>query len=152
MTADPLFLGPGAGRKFTVGADEASVKVEAEATGDAFSVFEYTAAPGVPGPPLHIHHVVSETFFVLDGEVEFRAAGRTQRLTRGAIAFVPPEVPHTFANTGGEPARWVGIFSPGRYMALVEGIGKAFPAGGGPPDETMLAKLFAEYDTENVPE
>ena len=65
---------------------------------------------------------------------------------------MPPGVVHTFTNTGVGVARWVGIFSPGRYMDLVEGIGKAFPSGGGPPNEKMIADLFAEYDTEAVPE
>jgi quercetin dioxygenase-like cupin family protein len=148
----PVFLSDGEGRTFTVGPDKASVKVEAEGTGDAFSLVEYVAAPGVPGPPPHTHRVVSETFYILEGEVEFLAGDTVRTLARGAVAFVPPGVTHTFSNKGPKFARWIGIFSPGRYMALVEEVGKAFPAGGGPPDEAMLLKAFAEYDTEIVAE
>jgi quercetin dioxygenase-like cupin family protein len=144
----PIFLDDGDGRGFTIGPDRVSAKVEAEATGDAFSLIEYAAAPGVPGPPPHVHRVVSETFYVLDGEVEFHAGGDVKALRRGAVAFVPPGVPHTFANKGDGHARWIGIFSPGRYIGLVEDIGKAFPPGGGPPDEAAIIKAFADYDTE----
>jgi quercetin dioxygenase-like cupin family protein len=149
--AGEAFLGPGDGRSFSVGADRALVKVEADATGDAFSLIEYEAAPGVPGPPPHVHRIVSETFYVLEGEVDFLAAGKKKKLVRGSVAFVLPGVPHTFANVGSTPARWVGIFSPGRYVDLVEGIGKLLPPDG-PPEEQKIVALGAEYDTEIVPE
>jgi len=152
MGNDAVFLGPGEGRDFTVGLDNAQAKIEAAATGDSFSLIEYEASAGAPGPPLHVHRVVSELFYMLDGEVEFRADGRTQRLGKGSVAFIPPGIPHTFSNVGSGVAKWVGIFSPGRYMALVEGIGKALPADGGPPDGEKMAALFAEWDTEVVPE
>ena len=147
-----FFHGPGQGRTFSVGVDRATAKVEAADTGDAFSLIEYVAAPNVPGPPLHIHRVVSETFVVLDGEVEFRAGNDRRKLTGGSTAFIPPGIPHTFAVAGTEPARWMGIFSPGRYIGLVEGIGNAFPSDGGPPDEAKIGEVFAAYDTEVVPE
>jgi quercetin dioxygenase-like cupin family protein len=149
---DAALLGPGDGRSFSVGFDRVTVRIEAAATQDAFSLVEYEAAPGIPGPPLHIHRVVQETFFILDGEVEFRAAGRKEVLTRGAVAFVPPGIPHTFANVGAGPARWVGIFAPGRYVAILEELGRAFPGGGGPPDEAKLMAAFAANDVEIVPE
>ena len=152
MTQGAIFHGPGEGRSFSVGADSASAKVEPDATSDAFSLVEYSAAPGVPGPPLHVHRVVSETFYVLDGEVEFRAEGKSRKLVRGSVAFVPPGVVHTFSNVGDGVARWVGIFSPGRFVRIIEAIGEAFPAEGGPPDEAKLMSAFAEWDTEVVPE
>ena len=150
MTAS--LLGPGEGRSFAMGPDHITAKVEAADTGDAFSLVEYEAAPGVPGPPLHVHRVVHETFYVLDGEVEFRAGGEKKVLVRGAVAFVPPGIPHTFANVGTGPARWVGIFAPGRYMAILESLAEAFPSDGGPPDEAKLIAAFAANDVEVVPE
>src|SRR5947208_15755674 len=130
MDGEAIFLGPAEGREFTVGADVVSAKVEQAATGDAFALIEYTAAPGVPGPPLHVHRATSETFFLLGGKVEFGAGGETRRLVSGAVAFVPPGVPHTFVNASNGVAKWVGIFSPGHAMALVEAIGEALPPGG----------------------
>lgn len=151
MTAGK-FLGPGEGRGFSVGADRATAKIEAVETGDAFSLAEYEAASDVPGPPLHVHRVITEVFYILEGEVEFRADGETKTLGPGAVAFVPPGTPHTFANVSGKPAKWVGIFSPGRFIGVIEAIGGAFPPEGGPPDEAKIMQAFADWDTEIVPE
>jgi len=140
------------GRTFSVGPDSVKALVEAADTNDAFSLVDYTAAPGVPGPPPHVHRETSETFYVLAGEVTFRAGDREQVLRAGEIAFVPPGIVHTFANAGSEPARWVGIFSPGHAMAMVEDIGKAFPEGGGPPDEAKMMAVVDDHDLEIVPE
>jgi len=38
----------------------------------------------------------------------------------------------------------------GSFVALIEEIGKAFPAGGGPPNEARLVNAFQTYDTEIV--
>lgn len=38
----------------------------------------------------------------------------------------------------------------GRFVALIEEIGKAFPPGDGPPDEAKLMAAFSAYDTEVV--
>ena len=138
------------GRDFSVGPDQVTALVEAADTNDAFSLIHYVAAPGVPGPPPHIHRETSETFYVLDGEVRFTAGGTTQTLHQGEIAFVPPGIVHTFVNAGSGPARWVGVFSPGHAMDMVEDIGKAFPPGGGPPDEAKMMAVVDNHDLEIV--
>ena len=56
---------------------------------------------------------------------------------------------HTFANPGSGPARWIGIFAPGRYELLVEELGAILPPDA-PPDEAAVAALFAKWDTEIV--
>ena len=87
---------------------------------------------------------------MLAGEVEFTIGDRTVRAGAGAALHVPPGTVHTFANVGDVPAKWIGIFSPGRFVALIEEIGKAFPPGDGPPDEAKLMAAFSAYDTEVV--
>ena len=42
-----------------------------------------------------------------------------------------------------------GIFSPGRYMRLLEELGELIPPDG-PPDLAAVEALFARYDTEIV--
>lgn len=143
MTA--VVLGPGEGRAFTVGGDRVVHKATSEL--DHFSVVEYHGAP-IGGPPLHVHRETEELFFILEGEVDFTVEGSTRRLATGGVAFVPRGVPHTFAVADGRPARWVGIFAPGRYMALVEELGRLLAAGA--PDPAAVAALFARYDTEIV--
>lgn len=141
---------PGEGRPFSVGADRILVKVEADRTGDALSMVEYESAPGVPGPPLHVHRVFHEIWYILEGEVEFRVEDRTVRAGVGTVLHVPPGAAHTFTNVGAGQARWIGIFSPGRYVRLVEEVGKAFSDTPGPPDEAKLLKAGADWDMEIV--
>lgn len=140
----------GAGRHFSIGADQVLVKVEGDETADALTVIEYECAPGMPGPPLHVHRVVHEIWYILEGDVEFRVEDRTARAGAGTVLHVSPGTPHTFTNVGSATARWVGIFSPGRYVRLIEEIGKAFPDGGGPPDEAKIAAAGAAWDMEVV--
>jgi quercetin dioxygenase-like cupin family protein len=145
MTALGTISHGGEGRSFTVGADLLTVK--GVSPSDAFSVVEYHAAAGVPGPPPHVHHRNEEAFFVLDGEVEFQLDGTTSVLRAGSFAHVPAGAVHTFANIGTTPARWVGIFAPGRYVGLVEELGAALPPDG-PPDPAAVAAVFARWETE----
>jgi mannose-6-phosphate isomerase-like protein (cupin superfamily) len=142
-----VVLTVGEGRRVAVGSDVMTVKGDGQE--DRFSIVEYEAAAGAPGPPPHVHHGNEEGFYILEGEVDFMLDGKTARLTEGGFALVPPEVRHTFVNAGPGRARWVGIFSPGHYRQLVEELGALLPASG-PPDGAVVAALFARYDTEIV--
>lgn len=146
--ASKTVVAPGGGRQVRIGADLLTYKGASEQ--DLFSLVEYEAAAGVPGPPPHLHRSFEEAFYVLEGEVDFTMDGRTIRLTCGSFVAVPRGAVHTFATVGG-PARWVGIFAPGRYEKLVEELGALLPAEG-PPDAAAIATLFQRYDTETVAE
>lgn len=138
----------GDGRRVRVARDLLTYKGGGEA--DRFSVVEYEAAAGMPGPPPHIHHGNAEAFYILDGQVDFMLEGTTVRLQQGSFVLVPRGALHTFANAGPEPARWIGIFAPGRYEKLVEELGAILPIDG-PPDDVAVAALFKKWDTEAVP-
>jgi mannose-6-phosphate isomerase-like protein (cupin superfamily) len=145
--ASRLVVGPHDGPRFTLGMD--SFVARAMSPDDHFSVVEYESAPGVPGPPLHVHHGNEECFFILEGRVDFTLDGETATLGPGSCVLVPKDRPHTFANTGEGPARWVGIFAPGRYQGLIEDLGAIMPTDG-PPDAQRLEAVFARWDTELV--
>jgi quercetin dioxygenase-like cupin family protein len=51
--------------------------------------------PAGAEPPLHRHRE-DETFYVLDGEVTFTAAGDDHRASAGSIVYVPGGTAHTF--------------------------------------------------------
>ncbi len=57
---------------------------------------EWVAAPGVD-TGLHVHERLEETWYVLDGELEFRVGEEAFKAALGACDFVPPRVPHAFA-------------------------------------------------------
>ena len=78
--------------------------------------FDYTAAPGVAGPPEHIHLDQEERFAVTAGVARFRVGGRELVLGAGESASVPPRTPHTFANGGDDDLRMTIEIEPERNM------------------------------------
>lgn len=85
-------------------------------------VAEYTAPAHFDGPPLHIHPGFDETFLMLEGRLEVTVRDEPAELTPGATAYVSGNVPHTFRNPAGEPARFLLICSPGGMEHYFRGI------------------------------
>ena len=83
---------------------------------DEIAIVDVTSAPGggAPTPPLHVHERHVESFYVLAGELAFTAGDGELRATAGSWVQVPPNVPHTFAPAGSEPARYVNVHTPSR--------------------------------------
>lgn len=142
-------IAPGGGAAFRAGPDRFTVKGTARERSAAFSVVEYTGAPHVPGPPRHVHRTFDEGWYLLEGAVEFTTPTGPIRAAPGAYLFVPRGVAHTFRVVGDGPARWIGIFSPGRYVGLIEELGQVLPEAG-PPNPKKLTALFHRYDTDFV--
>ena len=144
-----VFVGPGKGQSFRIAADRFLSKQNRASAREGFAVIEYVGAPGETGPPMHRHRSFEEAWFVLDGRVAFKTQRRVVTAKRGAYILVPRRVPHTFSVLGSSPARWLGIFSPGRYVGLVEELGAIVPRHGA-PDPAAIAALFEKYDSEIV--
>jgi mannose-6-phosphate isomerase-like protein (cupin superfamily) len=134
-----------------MGPDRFVIKGVPAERSELFTVIEYEGGAGVPGPPLHSHTSFEEAWYVLEGEVAFLAAGRTTLATRGTYLLVPRTVPHRFEVVGNRPARWLGIFSPGRYVGLVEELAEIMPEHG-LPDLAEVDRVFTKYDTVVHPE
>jgi len=89
---------PGDGRPFTVGPSRVEVKVEGAETDGRFSIIQWEFPPGAPAPPQHIHHDASETFYVLEGELEFPLGERVVKAGPGAAPHIPAGTAHTISN------------------------------------------------------
>ena len=72
----------------------------ADAEGE-YVEFEFDFPQDVFAPPPHIHPTQSETYEVLEGELEVMIDGDWQTLREGDSATVPPGVNHTFRNPKG---------------------------------------------------
>ena len=64
------------------------------------------------GPPPHVHTREDETFYVLEGEVEFLLGDELVQAGAGHFVNVPRGTVHRFTNTGTETARLVLTFTP----------------------------------------
>jgi quercetin dioxygenase-like cupin family protein len=83
------------------------------ATGNSFSIHEWRGS----GPAtLHVHHSDDEAWHVLEGELTFHYADRTETAGRGATVFVPAGIAHTY--TAGPDARYLINLTP-RLNALI---------------------------------
>ena len=86
------------------------------AYGNSFSIHEWRGS----GPAkLHVHHSDDEAWHVLDGELTFRYADRTETVSAGETVFVPAGIAHTY--TAGEGARYLIVLTP-RLSALIAAL------------------------------
>ena len=138
---------PGQGRSVSLRGTEVRFTVESTHAKGA-SCSEWEAAPGFD-TGLHVHERLEETWYVLDGELEFRLAERTFTATAGATVFVPPRVAHAFANRTDLPTRFLLILSPPGHDRYFDELAEIL-AVDGPPAGGEIAELRRRYDTEQI--
>ncbi|MBC8085598.1 MAG: cupin domain-containing protein [Hymenobacter sp.] len=116
------------------------LKVAAQDTGGAFSLWEYTGHEK-GGPPLHVHPHQDEAFYVLTGTYRFRVGKAEHELMAGDLIFLPRNVPHTFAQLT-ESGRLLCFFQPAGRMEDFFREAARFRA---PPTPKQAARLFADH-------
>src|SRR5215831_19368387 len=105
------------------------------ASGISFAIHEWRGS----GPAtLHVHHSDDEAWHVLDGELTFRYADRTETVGPGKTVFVPAGVPHTY--TTREDARYLIVLTP-RLSALIA----ALQADRDPANQ---CEIYRRFDSE----
>lgn len=102
VATGPAYWGPG---------DHYTFLVTREESGGAYFAMEALVPPG-GGPPPHIHTGEDETFYVLDGQMEFLLGDETILAGPGDFVNVPRGTVHRFLNTGTETAKLVLTFTP----------------------------------------
>jgi mannose-6-phosphate isomerase-like protein (cupin superfamily) len=138
---------PGQGRSVSLRGTVVRFTVESTHAKGA-SCTEWEAAPGFD-TGLHVHERLEETWYVLAGELEFRLGDKTFNATAGATVFVPPRLPHAFANRTDAPATFLLITSPPGHDRYFDELA-AILAVEGPPDSEAIAELRRRYDTEQI--
>ena len=87
------------GRAFWGPGDHYTFLVTGEETGGAYFVMQALVPPG-GGPPPHVHTREDETFYLLEGQVEFLFGEETIVAGPGDFVNVPRGTVHRFLNTG----------------------------------------------------
>jgi quercetin dioxygenase-like cupin family protein len=75
------------------------------------SVLEVLLSPK-GGNPLHYHKLFSETFKVLEGQLNVQVGKEIKILNEGETAFAPTNSVHRFFNTSGKPVRFICELNP----------------------------------------
>jgi len=81
---------------------------------DELDVLEFEVGPEYEGPGPHFHKEHVDSFYVLEGELEFTVEGNTIRAPAGTYVAAPPGVVHSFTNPGPGHARFLNIHAPDR--------------------------------------
>lgn len=100
---EPITLAPGEGGR--VKADRPEL-----------SLLEVTFDPGSGVAP-HLHRGHSDSFYVLEGEVEFHLGDEVFHATAGSYVLAPPNVVHWFRNVSEAPVRMLNLHTPGGFAA-----------------------------------
>jgi quercetin dioxygenase-like cupin family protein len=99
---EPIALDPGEGG--TVKSDRPEL-----------ALLEIVFDPGGGVDP-HFHNAHSDSFYVLDGEVEFHVGDKVVHATPGSYILAPPSVVHWFRNLSDRPVRMLNLHTPGGFV------------------------------------
>ena len=122
---------PGQGNIYAK-ANEVIVKVTGADTNQTFEVVEENCKPGFQSR-LHYHTKAYETFYVFDGNADFRVGDEMFHAGKGSCVHIPPGVQHQVTSKDG--VRMLMIYSP----AGTEGMFAEMQAL--TPDQLMNAEL-----------
>jgi quercetin dioxygenase-like cupin family protein len=143
MSVTPTILGPEDGPCYDWSNDNTRVLVGTAESSGAFTLVEDRMRASFR-LGRHIHREHSETFFVLEGALEFIVGERTVRAVPGAAIHVPPGTVHGVRVLDGLPARMLMIYAPAgfdRYLEKLVALGAEESA-----DPAVMAALDAEHD------
>jgi quercetin dioxygenase-like cupin family protein len=105
---EALFWQPGGGERLVANNRVATIKVGR----DELALIEFALEPGFDGPSAHTHDDHVDSFYVLEGEVDFLAGDEWMRLPAGSFVAAPIGVTHAFATHDGQRARLLNIHAP----------------------------------------
>jgi quercetin dioxygenase-like cupin family protein len=126
----PKFVPPGGGLSiWWMGDDKITFQATSADTDGAYA-FWVDEPPGHVGPPKHVHNREDEGFYVIEGQVEFRAGHIDQLLTKDDFIALPKGIPHSWINTSPGFARLItftaGAGNEGFFLTLgAPGVGPA---------------------------
>jgi quercetin dioxygenase-like cupin family protein len=130
----PAFWGPG---------DHYTFLVTGEETNGAYFAMEALVPPG-GGPPPHIHRREDETFYLVEGEIEFLLDDEIVNAGPGDFVNVPRGTVHRFLNTGTGTARMILTFTPAGMERFFEETLEPAPNGAHDAPDNLL-EVEARY-------
>ena len=124
MTKRYSYIPPEGGVNYDWSADHTYVKVSAQDTGGMYTLMEdnlkATFALG-----LHMHRYHAETFYILEGDVDFYIDGDWMTAKPNTTIHIPPGVPHACIMAKGcEAGRMLMIYQPSGFDQYLAELGK----------------------------
>ena len=85
-------------------------------------VLEMTLPVG-SSPPLHVHHSLDDTWYILDGKMVMRCGDDVMVVGAGHWVSMPRELPHTFRVVGSREARILLVHDNASFRDLIREVG-----------------------------
>lgn len=146
---------PGEGELIELGRSRLRILEDGSTTNHRLGVVELTIAPHSDGPPQHRHSLHDEGFYIVSGTVRFTIGDTVYDAKAGAMAMVPPGVPHTFGNPGDETAVMLSTVTPDLYIQYFRDL-RDWVASGRPMTPETHIEVMSGYatvpSTEHGPE
>jgi quercetin dioxygenase-like cupin family protein len=146
-TTEAVIRQPGEGEQLGLGPSQSSIKAGVDDGMGSLAVLESTIGPNFPGPVLHEHERMVDSFYILDGTLTLRLGDDTLEATAGSYALVPPGNAHTFS-TPDEPVTLLNIFAPAGFEGYVREMAERAQAG--TLDQAGMAEIASKYDFRPV--
>jgi quercetin dioxygenase-like cupin family protein len=108
------------------------------------SLIEFTVEPAGGVQP-HFHKRHSDSFYVLEGELEFHVGDEVVHGSAGTYVLAPPRVVHYFKNVSNERAKLLNLHTPGGFVEYRREL-LALQAEGVEPDDAF----FEQHDVFDV--
>lgn len=117
------------GQMLYVVGDTYRIVISGKQTGGAYAVIDMLVPPG-GGPGPHAHAEMQESFYVIEGEIEFKTEGGIYKAQKGAFVNIPKggEV-HCFRNVSNTAAHMLCTVIPSGLDEFFEEIGTPVTAG-----------------------
>ena len=126
----PIALSPGEGERLGV--------TVVKAARPELSFLELVIQPGGSVSP-HFHKGHSDSFYILEGEVELHVGEEVVSGTAGTYVLAPPHVVHWFRNVTDSPGRVLNLHTPGGFVEYRREL-EELRAQGVEPDEAFFER------------
>lgn len=123
-------------------------KATATTTGGVMDQFELIATPDHVGAPEHVHSVVDEFFYVLEGAFLFKVGDKLLTAEAGSFLFVPRGLNHTWRNGAEITSRMLLTYIPGGMEPFFEEVSPYMFAD--PLDQAAIEKVNEKFNTKIV--
>ena len=144
MTHPPILRQPGEGKSIAVVGDVYRFLATGDDTDGRYAMFEACVPPG-GGPPPHIHSREEESFYVLEGEINFQVGDERIVAKAGTFANMPVGSLHSFRNDTDKTARMIVSVAPAGLEKMFLEVGQPVESGqqAPPPSKAEIVKLLA---------
>ncbi|AVH60743.1 MULTISPECIES: cupin domain-containing protein [Streptomyces] len=137
-----LYVPSGKGPTVWAAGDVYTIKATGAQTNGGFGFIEATVPAG-GGPLAHVHPGEEETFYILDGELEFLDGDHVFTAVAGDFIHIPRGVRHRFTNKGNHAAKMIFMFTPAGLEQIIADHAQPARPGEAPPsqiDDEQIAR------------